>query len=113
MAKGDDGWDVVSEDFPTRVQFEDIGDEFIGRFQKIEKVDGSTGSFDLYVFSDGSVNGTDGEEGERFSVASNARIKTGMKKARPGNQVRIRYVADIPTNQDNPMKDYEIAIRRG
>jgi hypothetical protein len=112
MAKTDDGWDIVSEDFPTRVQFEDIGDEFIGTFQKAEKVDGREGPFTLYLFTDGSVNGVEGQEGERFSVGDNSRIKTGMKRARPGNQVRIRYVADIPTNQENPMKDYEIAIRR-
>ena len=111
MAKTEDGWDIVSEDLPTRVTFDTIGDEFIGTFRRKESQDGRTGRYDLFIFTDGSVNGEEGNHEELFSC-SGSRIAAGMKKVRPGNTVRIRYIADVPTNSENDMKEYEISVRR-
>jgi len=112
MAKTEDGWELVSEEMPTRVQFENIGDEFIGTFRKIETIDASSGSFRQYIFDVVTLNGEEQNPDERFAVSAGSRIRAGMQKARPGNKVRIRFTAEVDTGQDSPMKEYEISIQR-
>ena len=101
----DDEWEfeTVSEDFPTRLVFDTIGDTFTGTYLKTEKVVTNEGGFDQFIFE---------RKGERFSVSASQRLRAGMAKVRPNQVVRITYTADIPTGQDNPMRDYTVEIAR-
>jgi len=109
----DDGWQEITEEFPTRVQFDVIGDEFIGTFLKTESIeDGYGKTFLVWQFHDCIVNGQPAlDPKELYSVGQTARLKPTMKTVRPGRRVRMRYVADIPTNHDSPMKDIRVAIK--
>jgi hypothetical protein len=102
-----DEWEfeTVSEEFPTRVIFDTIGDEFIGKYLRTDRVEANNGDkFNVYLF--------DGTDGDRYSVSDNARLRPAMAKVKPGRWCRIVYIADIPTSQDNPMKDFRVDVRK-
>jgi hypothetical protein len=108
MAKSDDptandGWTVVSEEMPERFTFETPGEEFIGKYVRTEIAGQGEGRFDVYVFE---------VDGVRTSITSTSRLRTPMRKVRPGMMVRIVYIGDVETNQDNPMKDFEVSFKR-
>lgn len=104
-----DGWTTVSEEYETRADFDTIGDQFIGRYLKTKKIPVSGGgSFDLYIFD--QVPGQDPDA--KFAVSPNARLREAWAKVRPTDLVRITYVADIETKQDNPMRDFQVDVKR-
>lgn len=103
-------WDAVTEESPTRVVFDTIGDQFVGQFigemhVQQESNEGEDESFDLYTFR--------GRDGKLYAVNKSWKIEQGMEKVAEGDWIRMRYVADIPTKRNlNPMKDIVIDVRR-
>ena len=100
-------YETVSTDFPNRVVFDRIGDEFIGLYKGTEKVSPSNPDdkpFRMYNF--------EGRDGQPYAVSDYTRLRKAMESVRPGKWVRIRYVADIPTSQDNPMMDFVVDVRK-
>lgn len=103
----DDGWVEISEELPPKFQFTMIGEEFIGKYLKTERVTGGRdGVFHLYLFEQ--------EDGSKVAISPTARLRPVMEKVRPGTMVRIRYVADFEaTDIDrSPMKDLRVDVRR-
>jgi hypothetical protein len=116
MAKADDtantpapgdGWREISEDMAPRFQFQEIGEEFIGKFLKVERVDSGNGNaFHQYVF--------EVADGSKVVISPTARLRVAMTKVRPNTMVRIRYVGDFEqTDLDkSPMKDLRVDVKR-
>ncbi len=100
----DDGWNVVSDESPTKVIFDTIGDVFQGVFEGEKEITPKEGDpFTMYLFR--------GPDGELFGIPESFKIKTGMAEVKAGQECRIEYVKDVNVGRPQPMKDYRISVR--
>lgn len=108
-------WDRVAEESPAKVEFDTIGDTFIGQYAgtqhvEQEEIDKATGerkdtSFDLFLFR--------GRDGKLYAINTSWKLREAMESVAKGSWVRIQYVADIPTKRgQNPMKDFTVDVRK-
>lgn len=105
-------WEAVSEEVPTRVIFDTVGDVFIGDYVGIENIpaeknptkDHPEGEpFSLFLFR--------GLDGKLYSVNTSTRLLDAMGKVTHGHRVMLRYVKDVPVNgQPSPMKDITVSV---
>ena len=107
----DDGWEVVQERSASVVIFDTIGDELIGQFRGVQTVqpddDDPDSAFERYLFR--------GQDGELYATNISYALRTAIEKhgVTESDWVRIRYVGDIKTKRGlNPMKDFEVAVKR-
>lgn len=115
MAEADENtaWDVVTEESPTKVIFDTIGDRFIGDYagelnvpaeQNISKDKPEGEAFDLYLFR--------GLDGKLYSFNKSTKLELAMEKVSKGQRCRLTYVGDVPTSRKlNPMKDITVDVR--
>ena len=106
----DGGWEKVEvAEPPARLVWERTGDVFTGTYQGEEKagIDPENGrAFSKYAFVD--------PDGVRVHVDQSASVKAGMTEGRvkPGDEVRLTYVSDTDTGQDNPRRDITVEVKR-
>lgn len=104
-------WDTVSEEAPTRVIMDTIGDTFVGMYQGMEHIerepsaDGTDQSFDQFLFK--------GRDGEKYSIYESFDLKEAMEKVEVGQWCRIQYLKDVKTGRNlNPMKSFRVDVRQ-
>lgn len=102
-------WTNVAEESAIRVVFDTIGDVFVGQYVGVDHVkaekDGKDASFDLYVFR--------GQDGKLYALNQSFKLVQAMDQVSEGTWVRVTYVADVPTKQPQPMKDFRVDVRNG
>lgn len=99
-------WDDLATESPTKMQFTDIGDVFIGTFEGISHITPSNGDdpFDLLLFRNS-------ENGELCST-SGYKLMQAFADVPVGTLARIEYLKDVDTGRGNPMKDFKIQVKR-
>ena len=103
-------WETVQEESATRVIFDTVGDEFIGKYLGSEhitpdKKTEDTEEFDLFLFL--------GTDGERYALNYSYSLVKAMEKVAINDWTRIVYTKDLPTKRGlNPMKDFRVDVRR-
>lgn len=107
-ASQDEGWETVSDESPTRIIFDTIGDQFIGTYLGHELIDDPAGGepFDYIM-----IRGTDGH---LYSASAGYKLKDAFESVNEGDLVRITYVKDVDMGKEgrNPMKDYKVDVKR-
>jgi hypothetical protein len=108
----DDEWETLSNESPMVVEFDTIGDVFMGEFlydDHIVPEEGRGDPFDRYVF----IDRTEAHDGDRVALNHTYQIERAMETVKPGDWVRVTYIKDIPTGRKlNPMKDFKIDVKR-
>ena len=104
-----DGWTTVSQEAPTMVIFDTIGDEFIGQYIGPEYIDlpkpddkGKTN------FRQDTFTGTDGE---LYGINPGYDLSKALDKVQPGLWAKITYLKDIDTGQPAPMRSFRVQTR--
>jgi hypothetical protein len=101
-------WETISDESPTRVIFDEIGDVFIGVYLGHDLIQDPNGGdpFDYLI-----VRGTDNH---LYSMSSGFKLTEAFKKVNVGDLVRVTYVKDVDMGVAgrNPMKDFKVDIRR-
>lgn len=106
----DEGWETIQKRSAAVVIFDTVGDELIGEFGGVEQIepdDDPDNAFSRYL-----LRGTDGE---LYATNISYALRTAVEKhdVKVGDMLRIRYVGDVKTKRGlNPMKDFEIAVKR-
>jgi hypothetical protein len=106
----DEGWETVSDESPTRIIFDEIGDVFIGTYEGHEYItDPNEPESDPFDYI--KIRGTDGKP---YIASAGFRLIQAFEKIEPGSMVRITYVKDVDMGVAgrNPMKDYKVDIKR-
>jgi hypothetical protein len=87
-------------------KFENIGDMYEGEFVEFnEQVPSKYGDEDQLI-----LKGKNGPLMIRCTKKLTAIIKDNVEVITRGSWLKIKYIADIPTDKGNPMKDYEVDI---
>lgn len=98
-------WETIERESATKVEFDTVGDVFVGQFIEVQKVAPENGKepFDLLIF---------GRDGEIYSITPSFKLQNAMGNLMPGDWVRITYVGDVQTgNGLNPMKNFRVERR--
>lgn len=111
-ANENESWEVVTEESPTKVIFDTIGDLFIGDYagamtvpadQNISKDHPEGEAFDLYLFR--------GLDGKLYSFNKSTKLELAMEKVSVSQRCRLTYVGDVPTKRgQHPMKDITVDV---
>ena len=99
-----DQWSTVSEESPTKIVFDTIGDVFTGTFKgklHIEPPDGED-PFDVLTFRD--------DAGE-FCSMGGYKLMQAFEEIPRETYCRITYVKNVDTGQPSPMKDFRVETR--
>lgn len=103
-------WQNVVERSAIVMQFDKIGDTFIGQYDGVEHIEPENGAddgsdnFDRYVFL---------RDGNRFAVNMSYKVAKALDGVEKGTWVRIKYVANVPTKRGlNDMKDFVVDVSR-
>lgn len=111
VAPEDWEFETVSEEAPTRIIFDTIGDTFVGQYIGMEHIDrepaadGSDQSFDQFLYR--------GRDGDRYAIYESFDLKEGMEKVAPGQWCRLTYLKDVKTARNlNPMKSFRVDVRK-
>lgn len=103
-----EGWETIREESPTVIIFDEIGDQFTGRFNRADVIhnpqDGE--DFTRYVFT-----GLD-DKPYAFNASYALDQALAADKVQPGDLVRLTYVKDIPVTKGNPLKDVKVEVKR-
>jgi hypothetical protein len=103
----EENWDVVSEEAPTMMVFDTIGDQFIGTYSGNVEITPDEDDPDS-TFTQGRFRGTDGE---LYATNLGYDLRTALGKVQPGTLCRITYMKDIDTGQPSPMKSFRVETR--
>ena len=105
-----DEWEfeTVVNDAPTVIVFDTIGDQFIGKYNGMQRVEARTAdreAYERFVFT--------ARDGNAYAVAKSRVLEDLMKKVPLSTWVRITYVGDIPQAKGfNPMKDFTVEVKK-
>lgn len=107
-------WETVTEEVPTRVVFDTVGDVFIGDYVGREDIPAEKNptkdhpegeAFSLFLFR--------GLDGKLYSVNTSTRLNDAMSKVDAGRRCRLAYMKDVPVNgQPSPMKDITVSVAK-
>lgn len=103
-----DEWTTISEERVdrTKVQFDTIGDQFIGVYDGNAEIPLKDGNFlTQYYF-------TDPKDGVKYFINGTYRLNAVMARAPKGKLVRITYIEDVDTGQKSPMRDFRLDAHR-
>lgn len=107
-APSDWEFETVTEESPTLVEFDTIGDIFIGQYVGVEHIDPKNEKdepFDRFNFR--------GRDGDLYALNQSYKLEMAMEKIEPGQWVRVTYIKDIPTGRKlNPMKDFRVDVKK-
>lgn len=111
-----DEWDVVSEGTRIKIQFDTIGDVFIGVKEGTETIvnpnenkDGKHDEWEQYNF-----RGIYPPEimNEPCGIAAGYELARTLDKISTGTTCRLTYVRDTDTGQVSPMKSFKVETKR-
>lgn len=99
-------FDTVTDETPTRIVMDTVGDRFIGEYLGMEHVTPPDGGeeFDMFVFR--------GRDGNLYSLNTSYKLKNAFEDIAEGVWVRVTFVKEIPVKKGNPMKDYKVDVKR-
>jgi hypothetical protein len=103
-----EGWEVASEEQPTMMVFDTLGDQFTGIYlgrKHIVPDDSEKDEFDQDLFQDPST-------GELFAVNSGYNLRRALEEIEPGKTCRLTYVKNVDTGQPSPMKSFRVETRK-
>jgi hypothetical protein len=106
--------DVLSDESPSVITFDTIGDVFIGRYRGSETVtpeEGETFRQDRFTVA-GDQPGL--SNGAIVAIRPGYQLREAFDKLQAGDLVRIEYLKDIPTGKPgrNDLKDFKVQVRR-
>lgn len=105
-----DEWEfeTVVNDAPIVIIFDSIGDQFIGMYKGVQRVEARTADredYERFAFT--------GLDGERYAVAKSRVLDDLMRKVPMGSWVRITFVGVIPQSKGfNAMKDFTVEVKK-
>lgn len=108
----DAGWNTVAEGAATRVNFDTIGDVYIGTYLGTDHITPpDSDAFDVYQFTTaGDQTGL--SDGELVAINQSYDLRNTFEKIAPGTLCRIEYVKDVPTGRGlNPMKSFKVQTK--
>lgn len=103
-------WVTVSSDQEqeeTKIVFDTIGDQFIGKFLGTRTIEPSDPSERPYVQA--RFEGTDGEV---YFTNLGYSLRKGLRDVRAGHMVRVTYSDDLDTGQASPMKVFKVEVSK-
>lgn len=117
MAKANDGWETVVEEAGIKVQFDEIGDVFIGVYLSTETItDPNPKEGDDGEFLAANFTGEFPEEvkGKPCQLFPGWKLRNALSQVNSGDMVRITYVKDLKMSGAgrNDMKDFRVEIRK-
>src|SRR5271154_1605674 len=90
-------FEVVDRGSAETVNFNTIGDSFVGIFEYLtELVDAEGEKFPQALFT--------GADGKAYCIFPGAPLRRGLTRLKEGDWVRITYTQDIDTGRPSPMK---------
>jgi hypothetical protein len=96
MAKqNEDGWTVVSAE--SQIVFENIGDEFIGTFMGMDRLD--SGVWQAHFTKDG----------EDFFTNAGYDLRRKLQKVPVKALTRMKFVDELDTGQETKMRIFDVA----
>jgi len=109
MSKPSPEWNMVVEGAATKINFDKIGDVFIGTLVgRIEIKPENMDPFDVWQFH--AAGGEGLEEGELVNINTSYGLRE-LANIAPGSLVRLQYQKDVPTAKGNPMKSFIIQTK--
>src|SRR5882762_10512170 len=105
-----DEWEfeAVVNDSPTVVIFDTIGDQFVGMYKGMQRVEARTAdreAYERFAFT--------GRDGGRYAIAKSRVLDELMRKVPMGTWVRITFVGEIPQSKGfNAMKDFTVEVKK-
>lgn len=107
-----DEWDTASEESPTRITFDEIGDVFTGvKMGKQELPADDGGTYVQYLFRATGMTEQGIEDGELCGINESYKLKP-LGDIEDGKLCRIEYVKDVEVGRPQPMKDFRIQTKR-
>lgn len=101
-----DEWEEVSGESPDRIIFDTVGDQFIGTFVGFDIINAGDEPFEVILLESR-------EDGKLYQTSASYKLAQGIRKATPGQVVRITYVKDVPMGPGrNDMKDFTVDVKR-
>jgi len=102
-------WDfeTVVNDAPTVVIFDTYGDQFIGMYKGMQRVESRAGreEYERFAFT--------GRDGGHYAIAKSRVLEDLMRKVPIGTWVRITFTGEIPQSKGyNAMKDFMVEIKK-
>jgi hypothetical protein len=117
-------WDdaeTLSDESPSVITFDTIGDVFIGHFKRTETVtppedsEKNEGPFRQDIFTvAGDQHGL--KNGVPVAIRPGYQLQQAFDKLNPGDLTRVEYLKDVPGTARpgrNPLKDFKVQVRRG
>src|SRR5271170_1076017 len=109
MSKPSHEWNMVVEGAATKINFDKIGDVFIGTLVgRIEIKPENMDPFDVWQFH--AAGGAGLEVGELVNINTSYGLRELPNNA-PGSLVRLQYQTRVPAAKGNPMKSFIIQTK--
>lgn len=100
-----DAFEVVDRGSATPINFEHIGDSFVGIFEGTEEVTTEDGEqLELATFT--------GADAKPYCIFPNAVLKRALRKVDLKQWCRITFYAEIDTGKPSPLKSYVVEVGR-
>jgi hypothetical protein len=110
-AKQEMTWTTVSDEAAnepeTKIVFDQVGDEFTGKYLGMRMVEPSDPAEQPYRQAR-----FERAEGELFFTNTGHSLRTGLKDVRVGSMVRITYTDNLDTGQASPMRIFRVEVGR-
>lgn len=104
-------WETAVPETGDQIVFDTIGDQFIGlylgsRVVEVLEKDGRTSAFKILMFT--------GTDGKPYQINAGWKLDSAFESAAVPDRsiVRITYVKDVDTGQNDPMKDYRVEVAK-
>ena len=116
----DESWEIVHEENPDRVVFEDVNDQLIGTYQGSEVItpdpDDTDNTFTQLFWRDVLVGNSAKPESFQHMdfVCTNAGfvLETAFKDIQAGTKTRVTLIKLTDVKQASPMKDFRVEIAK-
>ena len=106
-----DEWETASEESPTRITFDQIGDVFTGIKTGSQELPGDDAPYTQYLFRAVGMTKLGIEDGELCGINESYKLKP-LGEIEDGKMCRIEYVKDVEVGRPQPMKDFRIQTKR-
>jgi hypothetical protein len=104
-----DDWAVVSEEAPTMMQFDTLGESWEGWYLGSKMIANPTPDDPDAEFQQCLFQGTDDEI---YGLNPGYDLRNAMEEVPQGSYVRLTYVKDVPTGKPNPMRSFRVEINK-
>lgn len=99
------GWELVHEEAPDQLKFEEVGEEYVLEYLGSEEIDPGDEKDPDKRFTQLRFRETDGNP-----VVTNAgyELRVAFKDITPGHLVKIKYVKNVQVGEASPMKSFKV-----